>query len=154
MQEVFIRLFKTMGRLQTEDDIRRWLIRLTKNAAIDAVGKETRYNNKIAVYLDNDEMAVDIIDRTAENPMDEALKQEFAEYVSNILATLKPIHADAIRLKYYFGFTVEEIAKLTNAPVHTVYSRLDKAKNLVYSELISRKQEYEPIAEGVFKDAK
>lgn len=152
MQESFLRLFKTMERLQTEDDVRRWLFKIAKNAALDCIKEESHHKKVVAVYLDDDEMAMDFMDKTAANPLSEALKEELAQEIAGILSTLKPIHADVLRLKYYFGFTVDEIAKLAKVPVHTVYSRLAKARNLVYSQLTVLKESDESIAGGVFKD--
>lgn len=94
------------------------------------------------------------MDKTADNPLDETLKMELAKEVSHALATLKSIHSDVIRLNYYFGYSVEEIAKLTKVPVQTVYSRLNKAKALLFDKLSYMKTDYAKLIGGVFDEKK
>jgi RNA polymerase sigma factor (sigma-70 family) len=77
----------------------------------------------------------EFLDKTANRPLDEVLKNELAKEISDILDTLKPIHSNVIRLRYYFGYTADEISKLTNVPIQTVYSRLEKARSLLFDKL-------------------
>ena len=149
MQEVFLRFYKTMWKLQTEDDMRRWLFCITKNAAIDGAKKDSYAAKKIVVSLDNEEIVADFLDKTAGNPLDAVLKLDIAKQIAEVLDTLKPIHAQVIRLRYYFEYTVNEIAKMERVPEHTVYSRLDKARNLLHSRLSFLQEKNNVLLGGV-----
>jgi len=154
MQEVFLRFYKTIGKVQTEDDMRRWLFKIAKNAALDCTDKNNRNKNRIGIWLDDTETVYELFSDSALNPLNETLKQELSEEIAKAIATLKPIHADAIRLYYYFGYTPEEIAKMTNVPTHTIYSRLSKAKALLFSKLSVLKDDYNDLIGDVFDEKK
>jgi RNA polymerase sigma-70 factor (ECF subfamily) len=44
MQEAFLRFYNTMGRVQTENDMRNWLFKIAKNTALDFSNKEKNYH--------------------------------------------------------------------------------------------------------------
>jgi|LSQX01.2.fsa_nt_gb RNA polymerase sigma-70 factor (ECF subfamily) len=154
MQESFFRFYNTMGKMQTEDDMRNWLYKIAKNTALDCIDKEGNYRKRVSIWLDDDDFVSEFLDRTAKNPLDEALKNALAKEISDVLDTLKPIHSNVIRLKYYFGYTTEEIAELTNAPLQTVYSRLEKAQSLLFDKLQFLKDDCKELIGGVFDEKK
>ena len=153
-QEAYLRFLKTMGKMQTEDDMKRWLFKIAKNTAINGIKKDSTYKNKIEIWLNDDDYATEFLDKTADKPLDETLKMELAKEVSQALSTLKPIHSDVIRLRYYFGYTVSEIAELTKVPIQTVYSRLNKARALLFDKLSFMKSDYSELFGGVFDEKK
>lgn len=154
MQESFFRFYKTMGKIQTENDMRNWLFKIAKNTALDCIYKEGNYRQKVSIWLDDDDYIAEFLDKTAKSPLDETLKNELAREISDILDTLKSIHSTAIRLRYYFGYTTEEIAKLTDVPLQTVYSRLEKARSLLFNKLQFLKDDYSELIGGVFGEEK
>lgn len=131
MQESFLRFYNTMGKIQTENDMRNWLFKIAKNTALDCIDKEGNYRQRISIWLDDDNFVSAFLDRTTKDPLDETLKNDLAKEISDIIDALNPIHSNVIRLKYYFGYTTKEIAKLTNVRLQTVYSRLGKARSLL-----------------------
>lgn len=149
MQETFVSFLKTMGRLRTEDDMRRWLFKIAKNASLDCLDKESRSQKRITIRLDDTNAVTNYIDENAIDPLDDILKQELSEKISEVFDTLKPIHANVMRLRYFLGYTPDEIAKMSNVPVPTIYSRLSKARNLLFSKLSFVKQEYSELIGGV-----
>lgn len=153
-QEAYLCFLKTMGKMQTEDDMKRWLFKIAENTAINGIKKDSTYKNKIEIWLDDDDYAAEFLDKTADKPLDETLKMELAKEVSQALSTLKPIHSDVIRLRYYFGYTVSEIAELTKVPIQTVYSRLNKARALLFDKLSFMKSDYSELFGGVFDEKK
>jgi RNA polymerase sigma factor (sigma-70 family) len=60
-----------------------------------------------------------------------------AEAVREILAALPPVQAEALALQAILGYTLEEIAVATGAPVETVHSRLKLAKQALRKQVLS-----------------
>jgi RNA polymerase sigma factor (sigma-70 family) len=60
---------------------------------------------------------------------DNAGQIEQAETVRALIRQLRPIQAEALVLRVVLGYTVEEIASITDAPVNTVKTRLRLGKN-------------------------
>jgi RNA polymerase sigma factor (sigma-70 family) len=54
---------------------------------------------------------------------------EQAETVRTLIRQLRPIQAEALVLRVVLGYTVEEIASITDAPVNTVKTRLRLGKD-------------------------
>jgi RNA polymerase sigma factor (sigma-70 family) len=59
-----------------------------------------------------------------------------AEAVREILATLPAVQAEALALQAILGYTLEEIAVATAAPVETVHSRLKLAKQALRKQVL------------------
>ena len=134
MQEIFLKYFKSMGRVQGEIASRRWLMAIAHNTIIDMSKKDTVYKSRIKLIQDENEILnlCDILDNI---PLDNVLKDELAEKVSLVVKDMKPIHKEVIRLKYYLEFTPKEIAKLCGIPLDTVYSRLRRAEEIIYNAI-------------------
>jgi RNA polymerase sigma-70 factor (ECF subfamily) len=59
-----------------------------------------------------------------------------AEAVREMLAALPPVQAEALALQAILGYTLEEIASATGAPLETVHSRLKLAKQALRKHVL------------------
>jgi RNA polymerase sigma-70 factor (ECF subfamily) len=120
LQEVFITVWQNIekyddkkGRLFT------WLVRLTRNMAINKlrskVYKSQAKNENLDNYvvsIENNQSESDTINRIGLRKQVHLLRDEYKK---------------VIELSYYNGFTQEEIAKALNIPLGTVKTRLRSA---------------------------
>lgn len=72
---------------------------------------------------------------TKGNPLSELLKQEFVARVESCIAALPPLQREAIILREYEELSYEEIARVTDAELSAVKSRLHRARQTLAGEL-------------------
>lgn len=123
VQEVFIRLFKTLAEGKVVDNYESFLYRSVNNACIDYYRK---YKYKI-VDIDENSSVSDTDDRDIEE-----------EYIRmrKLLDDLPYEQAETIRLKCYDGLTFRQIAEISNIPEATVKSRYRYAIQHLRKQLI------------------
>ncbi|MBR6034354.1 MAG: sigma-70 family RNA polymerase sigma factor [Clostridia bacterium] len=110
-QEVFIKLMSNISKLESEEHIKAWLIRVTINLCRD---HNKSFWNKNTYELDEDIKYFD--------------KEKDGEVLAE-LAKLKPNHRNVIYLYYYQGYKINEIAQILNMNSNTVSSLLTRARS-------------------------
>lgn len=85
-----------------------------------------------AAPLDEEEMPAE-----SQSPSADALARRRREAFRALLEELRPEQAEAFAQRVLFGYSVEEIALQTNAPVDTVKSRLRLAKAAMRARIAS-----------------
>ena len=129
-QEVFLKAYLNLNRLQDASRFAPWLFRIAHNEAFSHLRRkrpETEWDPQAG--------------ETASQPRLEPIETALA--VSAALSRLPDEQKEAVVLKIYQGFKFEEIAEILSCPVSTVKSRL-------YAALDSLKETLAPInARGV-----
>ncbi len=109
-QEVFLKLMQTKKRFASEEHIKAWLIRVTINYTKDLFMSAWFKRN---VPLEDDVPAP----KEEESGLYDAVMQLPAQYRT------------AIHLHYYEGYSVKEIAEITNSAEGTVKSALSRGRD-------------------------
>lgn len=63
------------------------------------------------------------------------MKKELAFEIRQVVNDLKPIYYQVITLHYLEGKSVKEISEKLQISVNTIYSRLSKARTILYDKL-------------------
>ncbi len=142
MQDIFVKLYNTLCKLQSEQAIKRWLTVVAKSTIIDAERKSLTYKKYISITLDDEDMFEGCMNMFENTPFDNLVKNEMAKALMDKLRKLKPIHYEVIIMYYYMEFSVKEIAKRLKLPQNTVYSRLNRARNILYETIDDSIKEY------------
>ena len=135
MQDVFVKFYKSMGKFQHENVARKWLMLVTKSTIIDAIRKDTTYKEHINITLDDEDIFESCQDLLENQPLDNVIKQEIANELMEVIHQLKSVHYEVIVLHYFWEFSPKEISEKLHIPLHTVYSRLSKAKTILYDKI-------------------
>ncbi len=135
MQEVFIKFYKSMGRVQGEEAARRWLMTIAHNEIINYSKSETFYRKHVLIDLNEDELFDACSIFVGDVIFEAAIKKELASSVREKIYQLRPKQQEVIVLKYYYEYTAKEIACMLDCPVDTVYSRLKKAEEILQNTL-------------------
>lgn len=135
MQDVFVKFYKSMGKFQHENAARKWLMLVTKSTIIDAIRKDTTYKEHISITLDDEEIFESCQNLLENQPLDNVIKQEIASEIMVVIRQLKSIHYEVIILHYFMEFSPKEISEKLHIPLYTVYSRLSKAKTILYDKI-------------------
>jgi RNA polymerase sigma-70 factor (ECF subfamily) len=117
LQEVFIKLFKSAPYFASDEDEKRWLMRVTVNQCKDHL-KSFWYRNKISLEDIEDYVSM---------PED---REDLIEFL-NLPSKYKIV----IHLHYLEGYRIEEIAKILNLSVSCIKMRLKRGRELLKIEL-------------------
>ncbi len=135
MQEIFIKFYKSMGRVQGEEAARRWLMTIAHNEIINHGKSENVYRRHILLDFNEEELFEACSILVGDVIFEAALKKELGLNVRKEIRQLKPKLQEVIVLKYYFEYTAKEIAYILKCPLDTVYSRLNKAEEILHNTL-------------------
>ena len=123
VQEVFVRLARDPRRLSSIEDLQRYLLRSTRNAAYEALRGRLRRNRL------QEEVGV----RLSESPPESDDAQ--VETVLAAFESLPPEQREVIALKVFQGLTFREIGKVVGKSQNTVSSRYRYAIERMRSEV-------------------
>lgn len=132
MQEVFLKLYTNLGKMSNENVLKKWLTIVTKSTLIDMNRKEDRFKRCMETVFD-DEIPMS---EYADIPLETAVKKSVAEQIRKTLTQLKPIHYEVIVMHYFLELSPKEISVCTKLSVNTVYSRLARAKEILYEKIV------------------
>lgn len=141
-QEVFIRIFKSMGSFKGESQISTWIYRIATNACLDELRKR---KNKWIMSLDEEyhkENGDYIIQVEDDKPTPDVLLEQktLKSAVNNAIAKLSEKYKLIIVLRDIQGFSYEEISDIVKTPVGTVKSRINRAR-LQLKEILLKEKE-------------
>lgn len=119
VQEVFLRLFNHRGAFESEEHLRRWLLRVTVNYSRDVL--KSPWRKRRASWEEVPE--VPVLDR----PEQAALYRE--------VMALPEKYRTVLYLFYYEELTVREIGELLGAEPSTVTTRLARARKRLRERL-------------------
>jgi RNA polymerase sigma-70 factor (ECF subfamily) len=137
-QEVWIRVYRYLPKLENPQKFKSWLGRITTNLVYDELRKRKRRCSTISLdepYQVNQEEVTRDIACNAPTPEDDLARREFYEKLTSAIASLPPLFRTTIVLREIEGLSYEEIAEITNSSLGTVKSRIARARAKLQSEL-------------------
>jgi RNA polymerase sigma-70 factor (ECF subfamily) len=141
-QEVFVKVFRGIGRFQGEASLRTWIYRIALHEALNQRRWWSRHSRReIAIESgepgrgeQHPEIMEGLIDRH-ESPFDLAAHAEVAARVEAALREVPEPYRTVVALRDIEGFGYEEIAEILNANLGTVKSRLMRGRAHLKSRL-------------------
>ncbi len=133
-QEVFIRLVRYKDKLESEDHLKNWLIRVTINEARRLLGNSWNKN----VSMDVPDELQDNLNSTVSNelsPEEAYIADEGQKNVLEKVQALPQIYREVIHLYYYEELKITEIADILETTEGTVKTRLRRAKEILEKSL-------------------
>lgn len=130
-QEVFLRAYQELPRLQNRENLGAWLRRTATNLAIDKLrrNKRIRFDSLDApLTTETGEEVEWQLEDPAADVLTAVQSSELSEAVERALGQLSDIHRSVVVLHYMEGLPVEEVARMLGIPVGTVKSRLARAR--------------------------
>ncbi len=137
-QEVWIRVYRNLNRLQDPAKFRSWLSRIATNLFYDELRKRKRVRSPLSLdaprQLDDGEMDWEIASDDP-GPAEALTTREFYDRLRDAIADLPEVFRRTIVLREIEGMPYEEIADLTGVSLGTVKSRIARARQRLQSDL-------------------
>lgn len=127
-QEVFIKIYKNLGKFKGESSLYTWIYKITVNLCLDEMKKR-----KNVIYLD-EKIEVDDGEVNRELPSEDKSQEklyeekELQEKLHNCINKLPEKQRVMIVLRDIKGFSYEEISKITDVKLGTVKSQINRAR--------------------------
>ncbi len=142
-QEVYLRVFKYLGRFRTGEDFRGWLYRITINVCHDFARKKQSTRTVQFGEIDFAEAAIGFeIAGPDADPESLALHAQQLALVRRALQSLPTKERAVLVLRDLEGFSTEEVAHALGSRPVTVRSQVSSARAKVrkYCENVSRRK--------------
>jgi RNA polymerase sigma-70 factor, ECF subfamily len=137
-QEVWIRVYRNISRLQEPVKFRGWLSRIATNLFYDELRKRKRHQNPLSLdaplSMEDGEISWEIASDDP-RPDDSLTTQEFYQQLNTAIADLPEAFRTTIVLREIEGLAYEEIAEMTGVSLGTVKSRIARARARLQSQL-------------------
>ena len=131
-QDVMLRVHHSLRSFRGEAKFGSWIYRIAFNQALN-VKARVRYR---APHLSDDALAATPTDDRG--PHDHLEDQRRRRAVLECVHELPDVYQSALRLHYWLGASMSEIAVLLDAPENTVKSYLHRARRLLHAMLAER----------------
>lgn len=135
-QEVFLKVYKSLGTFKGDSEFSTWLYRIAKNTALDFVRK--RKQNTVSIDSSGEESeGFDLPDESVStSPEKKALQNEKIQLLRDAIGKLSDEHREIIILRELNDYSYEAIAKALDIEVGTVKSRIHRAKDALRKILL------------------
>ncbi|MBI3207879.1 MAG: sigma-70 family RNA polymerase sigma factor [Candidatus Solibacter usitatus] len=143
-QEVFLRLYFSLGQLRAPEVFEPWLYRLTVNAAYDYIRRNKRRPE--SRMSDLSELQVQAADANAGSRVrdDEVKKGEIREFVQTLLGKVSPEDRILLTLKEVEGLSLKDLERVYHINENALKVRLFRARQRVLKAFDSSQSGLEP----------
>ena len=130
-QEVFVRAYRSINKLVSEEAFITWLRTMAINICRDVLRKRGKVRleslDTPVQCEDGSSTCREIADWSSE-PSESAMTRSLQESVQKAISSLQPDYREVVTLFYIDGADVAEISRITGSPQGTVKSRLSRAR--------------------------
>jgi RNA polymerase sigma-70 factor (ECF subfamily) len=130
-QEVFLRVYKYLGRFKQDQDFFAWVYRITVNVCRDMLKKRQHESDRFRA-LDADASAevleIPFVHEDAEQTLIQAQRREL---ISRAIATLPFKERASIVLRDVEGLSTDEVARVLKSSSTTVRSQISSARRKI-----------------------
>ena len=125
-QDVFLKVYKNLGKFKEGTSFKAWIYRITVNTAINYYNRRKRHMTRegdfeLAELTEGKDPDVDV----------RAEKEEKKRRIAELLEQLNPDQRACIVLRAIEGLSYEEIAKALKIKINTVRTRLKRAREVL-----------------------
>ena len=140
-QEVFLQVFRTLGRFEGRSALRTWIYRIVVNQCRNRQRWWRRRRRDRALPLQDlteaQEARLSERQPTGDGPQQQLERRDRARVVQAALSTLSFDHRAVLMLREVEGLSCEDIAATLALPAGTVKSRLARAREALRQRLVA-----------------
>ena len=142
MQQSLIALVQALPAFRGECSPASYASRIAVRTAV-AARKRTRAREQRC----EDGVDADTLASSQAAPSEEARSHRRKQIIRDLLSEIPDEQADSMAMRFVLGWSLEEVARATNAPVNTVRSRLRLAKAALKKRIVSDPMLVEELGE-------
>jgi len=131
-QDVMIRMHRALGSFRGEAKFGSWIYRIAFNHALN-IKARVRYR---APHVSDESLAT--LPSADHSPEDQLHDDRHKRAVQECISELPEVYQSALRLHYWLGASMSDIAAMLDAPENTVKSYLHRARQLLHAMLAER----------------
>lgn len=135
-QEVFIKVYGSLGRYNPEFKFSTWIYKIASNTAIDFLRKQSvAVTSLYQVGGDDEEFELPIPSK-GPSPERALERSERSAQIEEAISKLPPRYRELIVLRHVSELSYDEIAEVTGLPLGTVKNRIFRAREAMRKHLI------------------
>lgn len=127
-QEVFLKVYHSLKSFRKRCQFSTWLYRIVVNTTYDFLRRRK--------HLISDELAMEKIATSYDDPQDALLRREKEAILKKALANVPLKYRTALVLKDIEGLSYSQIAQVLGCRIGTVESRIYRARQILKEELL------------------
>jgi RNA polymerase sigma-70 factor (ECF subfamily) len=132
-QEIFLRVYKYLGRFEQGQDFFAWLYQITVNVCRDISKKRQRHSDRFTLLDACDAKEFSAVPDEQDGVEEIFLHAEQRELISRAMATLPAKERASIVLRDVEGLTTEEVAQIMKSSSTTVRSQISSGRKKIKS---------------------
>jgi RNA polymerase sigma-70 factor (ECF subfamily) len=136
VQEVFLKVHHALASFRGEAEFGTWIYRITFNQAVNLKAR-ARYRKP---HLDESALSYAVTPEPGPHAQVETAQRDQA--LAECLQTLPEVYQSALRLYYWLGASMAEVAALLDVPENTAKSYLHRARQLLGAMLKEKGHKY------------
>lgn len=142
-QEAFLSAWQGLPFFRGDASFSTWLYRLSSNACINLLRRESRHRAAAGVSLDDEALNIDLADSAA-TPHESLERQELRKEIEQGLQSLTPEHREVLVLREIHQLSYSEIADTLELDVGTVKSRISRGRAQLRNFLLQKGNFFAP----------
>ena len=136
-QEIFIKVYASLGRYRPEFKFSTWIYKIAHNAAIDHLRRTSSRERSLSVGTETDNYDLPL-EAEGLTPEQQSEREERRCEIENVVRSLPTAYRELIVLRHSQDLTYEEIVEVTGLPLGTVKNRLFRAREMMRQQFIIR----------------
>ena len=146
-QEVFIRVFRSIGQFRGGSSFRTWIYTIAHNLCISEIRKKGRRGEHLSMEEKGDEKIHRLLPNTRNGLEDEIEKRDLSQSIRTLMERLPPQYRAVLTLYYLEQAKYEEIAEIMDLPLGTVKTHIRRAR-LRLRDLLLAERDFAGLAGG------
>lgn len=135
LQQVFLRLYTSLPKLETNEPFKSWLFQVARNCCVDELRRRRRYAIQFSqLEVENSDGEVSFLNDIPDpGPLPEELieRHDLQLYLQQAIDTLPPKFRSVVILRYASQLSFSEIGKVLSMPEATAKTYFHRAKALL-----------------------
>ncbi|MCR5214268.1 MAG: sigma-70 family RNA polymerase sigma factor [Eubacterium sp.] len=129
-QEVFVRLVRYKDKIEDEEHLKAWLIRVTINEA-RRLADNTWNKNVNLGYTDDESALIPPEEVGNSSPEEEYIASETSDSILKTVQELPQMYREVVHLHYYEDLKISKISDILGINEATVKTRLRRAREML-----------------------
>lgn len=127
-QEVFLRVYRSLSRVEVTTSLFSWIYRIAVNIAIDELRRRKIKRTLSLDFFSESSLEQEKNVEDPTEPSERVLSDERKQKVMEAIKKLTPAHRAALVLREYEGLSYKEIAQTLNITEQAVKSRIFRSR--------------------------